>query len=43
MRRRYRMLMQSDPEAAEALMAQAEELIAQHWKELEHLAAEPVV
>ncbi|WP_298982283.1 pyruvate:ferredoxin (flavodoxin) oxidoreductase [Caldilinea sp.] len=40
---RYRMLMQSDPEAAEALMAQAEELIAQHWKELERLAAEPVV
>ncbi len=40
---RYRMLMQSDPEAAEALMAQAEEMIAQHWKELERLAAEPVV
>ncbi|MCS6828191.1 MAG: pyruvate:ferredoxin (flavodoxin) oxidoreductase, partial [Caldilinea sp.] len=40
---RYRMLMQSDPEAAEALMTQAEELIAQHWKELERLAAEPAV
>ncbi|MEJ5246960.1 MAG: pyruvate:ferredoxin (flavodoxin) oxidoreductase [Caldilinea sp.] len=40
---RYRMLMQSDPEAAEALMTQAEELISQHWKELERLAAEPVV
>ncbi len=39
---RYRMLMQSDPEAAEALMAQAEEMIAQRWKELEYLAAEPV-
>lgn len=40
---RYRMLMQSDPEAAEALMAEAEELIAQRWKELERLAAEPVI
>jgi pyruvate-ferredoxin/flavodoxin oxidoreductase len=39
---RYRMLMQSDPEAAEALMTEAEELIAQRWKELERLAAEPV-
>ncbi|MBK8798772.1 MAG: pyruvate:ferredoxin (flavodoxin) oxidoreductase [Anaerolineales bacterium] len=38
---RYRMLMQSDPETSEALLAQAEVLIARNWKELEYLAAEP--
>ncbi len=39
---RYRMLMQSDPETAEKLMIEADEVIAQRWKELEYLAAEPV-
>jgi len=40
---RYRMLMQSDPAAAEALMAEAEQGIARRWKDLEYLAAEPAV
>jgi len=39
---RYRMLMQSDPQTSEALLAEAEELIARRWKDLEYLAAEPV-
>jgi len=39
---RYRMLMQSDPQTAEALMSEADEVIARRWKELEYLAAEPV-
>jgi pyruvate-ferredoxin/flavodoxin oxidoreductase len=39
---RYRMLMQSDPQTSEALLTEAEVLIARRWKELEYLAAEPV-
>ena len=39
---RYRMLMQSDPAVSEALIAEAQELIALRWKDLEYLAAEPV-
>jgi pyruvate-ferredoxin/flavodoxin oxidoreductase len=39
---RYRMLMQSDPETAEKLMIEADAVIAQRWKDLEYLAAEPV-
>ncbi|GIK72843.1 MAG: pyruvate-flavodoxin oxidoreductase [Chloroflexota bacterium] len=39
---RYRMLMQSDPQTAEELMQEADEVIARRWKELEYLAAEPV-
>jgi len=39
---RYRMLMQSDPETSEALLAEAETMIARRWKDLEYLAAEPV-
>ena len=39
---RYRMLMQSDPQTAEALMQEADEVIARRWKDLEYLAAEPV-
>ena len=40
---RYRMLMQSDPAVAEALMVEAEQAIARRWKDLEYLAAEPAV
>ena len=39
---RYRMLMQSDPAVSEALIAEAQALIAVRWKDLEYLAAEPV-
>ena len=39
---RYRMLMQSDPAVSEALIAEAQDLIALRWKDLEYLAAEPV-
>ncbi|HAJ34415.1 MAG TPA: pyruvate:ferredoxin (flavodoxin) oxidoreductase [Chloroflexi bacterium] len=39
---RYRMLMQSDPQTSEALLTEAEALIARRWKDLEYLAAEPV-
>jgi pyruvate-ferredoxin/flavodoxin oxidoreductase len=39
---RYRMLMQSDPQTSEALLAEAEVVIARRWKDLEYLAAEPV-
>ena len=39
---RYRMLMQSDPAASEALIAEAQAMIAMRWKDLEYLAAEPV-
>ena len=38
---RYRMLAQTDEEAAEMLMQQAQEWIKAKWKELEYLAAEP--
>ena len=38
---RYRMLMQSDPAVSEALIAEAQAMIAMRWKDLEYLAAEP--
>ena len=39
---RYRMLAQSNPEAAERLLAEAQQVVLERWRRYEHMAALPV-
>ena len=39
---RYRMLLQSNPETAERLFAEAQEAVNEHWHKYERMAAQEV-